>query len=106
MTPLRYTLLGVVICTLVILLIAGARNALGQAVCAPPGQLLASLAEKGLKVAADLTLKTKDGALPMRIVVNPKSGAWMLITFPDAAVGCVVLVGDKFEPARLPGVPL
>jgi hypothetical protein len=83
-----------------------AYSAKAQGVCAPQGDLLAEMAKRGLKAAADLSMKTKDGSLAMRLIVNPKTNAWMLITLPDPTTACIVLVGNGFELARLPGQPI
>lgn len=80
-------------------------SALAQVPCGPVNQVEAALVQGGSKLTADLRLATDSAPMPMRLFVNPATGKWVLVTYPHEGAACLVLVGDGYQEARLPGSP-
>jgi hypothetical protein len=103
--PTRYFVAYLVACLLIIVLLGSAYSAFAQAACAPVEKVEATLAKSGMKVAADLRLRTETGDVPMRVFAHLKSGAWFLIAYPASGLACWWAAGEGYKPARLRVVP-
>lgn len=101
--PSRYFVAGLLAVLLIITLLGSALSALAQVPCGPADKIQAALVQGGNKLAVDLTMRTDTGLVPMRIYANPKSKRWVLITLSEDGNACLILIGEGFEPARLPG---
>lgn len=104
MSPSRYFVACFVACLLIIILLASAYKALAQPLCGPANQVEAGLIKGGNKLAVDLKLKTEGEPVRLRIFANPASKRWIMLSYQDADnIACLVMIGEGFEPARLPG---
>jgi hypothetical protein len=104
MSPSRYFVAGLIACLLIVVLLGTAWSAFAQPLCGPADRVEASLIKGGNKLAVDLKLKAEGPPIRMRIFANPTSKRWVMLSYQDADnIACLVMIGEGFEPARLPG---
>lgn len=104
MSPSRYFVAGLIACLLIIVLLGSALSALAQPLCGPADRVEASLIKGGNKLAVDMKLKAEGEPVRMRIFVSPTTKRWVMLSYQDADnIACLVMIGEGFEPARLPG---
>lgn len=104
MSPSRCFTAAFVVGLLIIVLLAIAPKAFSQPLCGPANQVEAGLLKGGNKLAADLKLKAEGEPVRLRIFVSPSTKRWVMLSYQDADnIACLVMIGEGFEPARLPG---
>lgn len=74
-----------------------------QMPCGPVNDVTAAILKIGEKLAIDAQVKTAQGNVPIRIFAHPKTGTWTMMVIPAPGKACLVMVGEKWSPARLPG---